>query len=109
MSPLRPSSQRGRAFVGSQPKRGCGGGKQPQPHLLRSRIQGRRLLAAVAGAEGAAGRSRLCFAPSRPSPPSLIPDGAGRARCCGADAAATAPEPPAPWPRVSQLTANFHP
>lgn len=88
MSPLRPSPQRGRALKESRPKKGCGGGKQPWSHLLRPRLQGRRLLAAVAGAEGAAGGSRLCSAPSRLSRPSLFPDGEGRDRRYSADAAA---------------------
>lgn len=110
MSPLRPSPQRGRALKESRPKKGCGGGKQPWSHLLRPRLQGRRLLAAVAGAEGAAGGSRLVSALPRlvrPVPP-FSPMARG-----GTGAIAQMPllytEPPAPWLRVSQLTAKLSP
>lgn len=109
MGPLRPSPQRERALEGSRPKKGCEGRKHPRPHLLRPRLQGRRLLAAVAGAEGAAGGSLLCPVSSVPSLPCPRRRGAGPVLWCGVDAAAVPPEPPAPWPRVSQLTANFHP
>lgn len=83
MSSLRPSPQRGRALEGSRPKKGCGEGKHPRPHLLRPRLQGRRLLAAVAGAEGAAGGSLLCPGSSVPSLPCPRRRGAGPVLWCG--------------------------
>lgn len=107
MSPLRPSAQRGRALGAPGPRRGVGEGSTPSPtyFVLSSRAGGCWRLSRGPWALPAG----LCSAPSRPSPPSLDPGSAGRARCCGVDTAAVSPEPPAPWPRVSQLTANFHP
>lgn len=83
MGPLRPSPQRERALEGSRPKKGCEGRKHPRPHLLRPRLQGRRLLAAVAGAEGAAGGSLLCPVSSVPSLPCPRRRGAGPVLWCG--------------------------
>lgn len=82
MNPLRQSPQRGCTPGGSRPKKGCGGGKLPRPHLLRPRLQGRRLLAAIAVAEDAAGRSPLCPVSSVLSFPCTRRRGAGPALWC---------------------------